>query len=109
MMEITLNICIYILVMASVTYLIRMIPLTFFRKKVKSRFLRSMLYYLPYSVLSAMVLPSVFYSTGSVITAAVGFAVALILALLKRSLITVALGASLAVYVAGLVIGAMGF
>ena len=86
-----------------------MIPLTFFRKKVRSRFLRSMLYYLPYAVLSAMVLPSVFFSTGSIITAAVGFAVALLLAFLKRSLITVALGASLAVYIADLVIGAMGF
>ena len=100
----TENFFIYLLVMAGVTYLIRMIPLTFFRKKVKSRFVRSMLYYLPYSVLSAMVLPSVFYSTGSVITAAVGFTVAVVLAFMRRSLITVALGASLAVYLTGLIV-----
>ena len=106
-MNITLNICIYILVMACVTYLIRMLPLTFFRKKINSRFIRSMLYYLPYAVLSAMVLPSVFYSTGSVITAAVGFAVALVLALMRRSLLTVALGASAAVYITGLILTAL--
>ena len=101
-MQITLEICVYILVMAVVTYLLRMIPMTFFRKKVTSRFIRSMLYYLPYAVLSAMVIPAVFSSTGSMITAAAGLVVALILALFNRSLITVALGASAAAYIAGL-------
>lgn len=103
-MKITLEICLYILVMAGVTYLIRMIPLVFFRRKIKSRFFRSLLYYLPYAVLSAMVIPSVFSSTGSVITAAVGLAVAILLAILERSLIVVALGASAAAYLAGLII-----
>ena len=93
-MGVTTQICAYILVMALVTYLLRMIPLAFFRKKVTSPFLRSMLFYLPYAVLSAMVIPSVFSSTGNVITAAVGLAAALILAFFRRSLLTVALGAS---------------
>ena len=88
----------YILVMAGVTYLVRALPFVAFRKKIKSRYIRSMLYYLPYAVLSAMVLPGVFYSTGSVITAAAGFAVAIALAFWGRSLIIVALGASAAVY-----------
>ena len=103
-MKITLEICLYILVMAGVTYLIRMIPLVFFRRKIKSRFFRSLLYYLPYAVLSAMVIPAVFSSTGSVITAAAGLAVAILLAILERSLIVVALGASAAAYLAGLVV-----
>lgn len=103
-MKITLEICLYILVMAGVTYLIRMLPLAFFRRKVRSRFFRSLLYYLPYAVLSAMVIPSVFSSTGSVITAAVGLAVAVLLAWFERSLIVVALGASATAYLAGLVI-----
>ena len=103
-MKITLEICLYILVMAGVTYLIRMIPLVFFRRKIKSRFFRSLLYYLPYAVLSAMVIPSVFSSTGSVVTAAVGLVVAILLAILERSLIVVALGASAAAYLAGLVL-----
>lgn len=53
-----------VLVMAIVTYLIRMIPLTFFRKPIKSRFVRSFLYYVPYAVLTAMTIPDVLYSTG---------------------------------------------
>ena len=98
----TLSMLLYILVMAGVTYLVRALPFVAFRKKIKSRFIRSMLYYLPYAVLSAMVLPGVFYSTGSVITAAAGFAVAIALAFWGRSLIIVALGASVAVYLCDL-------
>lgn len=103
-MKITLEICLYILVMAGVTYLIRMIPLVFFRRKIRSRFFRSLLYYLPYAVLSAMVIPAVFSSTGSIVTASVGLAVAILLAWWERSLIVVALGASAAAYLAGLII-----
>ena len=100
----TIHIGIYILVMAGVTYLIRMLPFVLFRKKIQNRFVKSLLYYLPYAVLSAMVIPDVFYSTGSVITATAGLAVACLLAFLNRSLIVVALGASAAVYVTGLII-----
>ena len=98
MSEQTLSIILYIFVMAGVTYLVRAVPFVAFRRKIKSRFIRSMLYYLPYAVLSAMVLPGVFYSTGSIITAAVGFVVAIALAFWGRSLIVVALGASATVY-----------
>ena len=107
-MGITLQICAYILVMALVTYLLRMLPLAFFRKKVTSPFLRSMLFYLPYAVLSAMVIPSVFSSTGNVITAAVGLAAALLLAFFRRSLLTVALGSSAAAYLTGLLLQVFG-
>lgn len=103
-MKITLEICLYILVMAGVTYLIRMTPFVLFRKKIKNNFVRSLLHYLPYAVLSAMVIPGVFSSTGSVLTASVGLAVACILAFLDRSLIIVALGASAAAYITGLII-----
>ncbi|MBQ2939812.1 MAG: AzlD domain-containing protein [Clostridia bacterium] len=51
----------YIAVMAAVTYLIRMIPLTVFRKKIKSRFIRSFLHYVPYACLAAMTVPAIFY------------------------------------------------
>lgn len=103
-MKITLEIYLYILVMAGVTYLIRMTPLVLFRKKIKNRFIRSLLHYLPYAVLSAMVIPGVFSSTGSLATASVGLAVACLLAFLDRSLIVVALGASAAAYITGLII-----
>jgi branched-subunit amino acid transport protein len=103
-MKITLEICLYILVMAGVTYLIRMAPFVLFRKKLRSRFIRSVLAYMPYAVLSAMVIPSVFYSTDSIITAAVGLIAALLLAFFERSLIVVALGASAAAFLTGLLL-----
>ena len=103
-MKITLEICLYILVMAGVTYLIRMTPFVLFRRRIESRFLKSLLFYMPYAALSAMVIPSVFSSTGSVITAAAGLVAAVVLALLNRSLITVALGASAAAFVTGLLL-----
>ena len=53
-----------ILVMAFVTYLIRMLPLVIFRKKITNRRLRSFLYYIPYAVLAAMTFPAIFTSTG---------------------------------------------
>ncbi len=92
---------IYILVMAFVTYLIRAIPFGCFQKKITSRFLRNFLYYIPYAVLSAMTIPAIFYSTGSVITAAAGTLAALILSFLELPLIAVALAASLAAFVTG--------
>lgn len=94
----------YIAVMAGVTYLIRMIPFTLFRKKIKSRFIQSVLYYIPYAVLSAMTFPAIFYSTDSPITAAVGTVVAIILAYFKLPLTVVALSACAAALVAGFII-----
>ena len=91
----------YVLVMAGVTYLIRMLPLTLFRKKIRSRFFRSFLYYVPYAVLSAMTIPAIFYATGSTVTALVGTAVAVALAYMNMPLIVVALAASAAAYLVG--------
>ena len=84
----------YIAVMAVVTYLIRMIPFTLFRKEIRSTFFRSFLAYVPYAVLGAMTFPSIFYATASLPSAIAGTVVALALAFFKRSLLTVALGAS---------------
>ena len=95
---------IYLGITAGVTYLIRMIPLVFFRKKIRNRFISSFLYYIPYTVLTAMTFPAVFYSTSSLISAIAGTAVALVLAFFRRSLIVVAAGASAAVLVAELII-----
>ena len=94
----------YLLVMAGVTYLVRMLPLVFFRKKIKSRFVRSFLYYVPYTVLSVMTIPAIFYATGSIYSAIAGAAVAVVLALFGRGLLTVAAGSALAVLVAELII-----
>ena len=99
-----MSIVIYIAVMAVVTYLIRMIPFAAFRRQIKSRFFRSFLYYVPYAVLTAMTVPALFYSTGSLPTAAFGTAVAVILAYFDMPLIVVALAASAAAFAAGTVI-----
>lgn len=89
-----MSIVAYIAVMALVTYFIRMIPFTLFRKKIKSRFVKSLLYYVPYAVLSAMTIPAIFYSTGDMVTAIAGTVVAVILAYFNVPLIIVALSAA---------------
>ena len=94
----------YIAVMAGVTYLIRMLPLVAFRRKIKSRFVKSFLYYVPYAVLGAMTFPAIIYSTGSIPTACAGLIVALALAWHEKSLLTVALCASAAAFIAGLIV-----
>lgn len=97
-----MSIGIYIAVMAGVTYLIRMLPFTLFKSKIKSKFLRSFLKYIPYTVLSAMTFPAIFYSTGNVITATAGTIAALITAFFGLPLIVVAVAAAGTALVAGL-------
>ena len=99
-----MSIILYIVVMAGVTYLVRMIPFTLFRRQIKSRYIRSVLYYLPYAVLSAMTIPAIFYSTGNLTTAVVGTVVAVILAFFNKPLIVVALAAAGSAFVANLII-----
>ncbi|MEE0265371.1 MAG: AzlD domain-containing protein [Acutalibacteraceae bacterium] len=102
-----MSIVIYIAVMALVTYLIRMIPLTLFRKKIRSRFFKSLLHYIPYAVLSAMTIPAIFYSTGDVITSVAGTVVAVILAYFNLPLIVVALSASGTALLTGFIMSLM--
>ena len=99
-----MSIIIYIAVMAGVTYLVRMIPFTAFRKQIKLRFIKSILYYLPYAVLSAMTVPAIFYSTGNLKSAIVGTIVAVAVAFFEKPLIIVALAASLSALITELII-----
>lgn len=93
-----------ILVMSLVTYLIRMIPFAFFRKKIKNNYIKSVLFYMPYAVLSAMTFPYIFYSTGNFYTALIGTVIAIIASICKRSLIVVALLACISALVFGFII-----
>ena len=95
---------IYLGIMAGVTYLVRMLPMVFFRKKIKSRFVRSFLYYIPYTVLAVMTVPGIFYSTGSLVSAIVGAAIAVLLAMLGRSLLTVAAGSVFGVLIVEIIL-----
>lgn len=91
-------------VMALVTYLVRMLPMTLFTKKIKSRFLRSFLHYVPYAVLGAMTFPAILFSTGGLISGVVGTVVGLVLAFCRKSLLTVAVAACGAVFVTNLLL-----
>jgi branched-subunit amino acid transport protein len=93
-----------IAVMAGVTYLIRMIPLVLFRKRIDNLYIRSFLAYVPYAVLSAMTFPDILYATGSTVSAAAGTVVALVLAFFNKSLLTVAISASAAVFIVQLLV-----
>ena len=93
------NIYIYMLIMAGVTYLIRVLPLTLIRKQIKSIFIRSFLYYVPYVTLSVMTFPAIIKATQSPVAAAIAFTVAILLAWFGRSLFQVSVIACVVVFV----------
>ncbi len=98
------NFYIYLLIMAGITYLIRMLPLVLFKKKIRSKFVLSFLYYVPYAVLTVMTVPAIFNSTSSWISALTGFLGALILSFLEKSLLTVAATSCLLVFLTEIII-----
>ncbi len=98
----------YLAVSAGVTYLIRMLPLVLFRKKITNRYLLSFLHYIPYAVLSVMTVPACFFATGHIISAVIGFAVAFFLAFRGKGLLTVAIGISAGVCITELIIRLLG-
>ena len=89
--------CIFLLVMAGVTYLLRAVPFVLLKGKIRSRFWRSFLAYVPYTVLAAMTVPAIFYSTNSVLSGACALAAAVIASLLGRGLVGVAVVACITV------------
>ena len=94
-----MSIYVYIFTMALTTYLIRMLPLTIFRKPIRSRFLRSFLHYVPYACLTAMTFPSILTSTSTLVSGIAALVVAVVLAYRKKPLIVVAVASSAAVLI----------
>lgn len=94
--------CIFL--MALVTYLPRVLPITLFRGEIKSRYIRTFLDYTPYAVLGALTFPDIFTSTGGLLSGIVGTAIAFTLAFFKRGLVVVAIGAILAAYLTQLIV-----
>ena len=90
-----------VLVMALVTYIPRVLPISVFRKEIKSKYIKSFLFYVPYAVLSALTFPAIIWSTGSQSAAIAGTVIAVILAYFERSLVEVALAAIVVVYIFG--------
>ena len=89
----------YILVMAGVTYLIRMLPLTLIRRQIRSPFIRSFLYYVPYVTLSVMTFPAILTATSSLWSGGAALAAAVFLAYRGKSLFSVSLAACGTVFI----------
>ena len=87
-----------VLIMALASYLPRFIPITFLKKKIKSRYIQSFLFYMPYAVLAALTFPAIFYATGNIYTAIIGTSIALILSFFKINLAIVAVVCVAAVF-----------
>ena len=84
-----MNTYVYIAAMALATYLVRMLPLTVFRKPIKSRFIRSFLHYVPYACLAAMTFPAILQDTASVFSGAAALVVGIAAAWFGASLFQV--------------------
>jgi len=93
------NIYIYMIIMAGITYLIRVLPLTLIRREIKSTFLRSFLYYVPYVTLAVMTFPAILSATSSPISALTAFVVAILLAWFGASLFQVSVLACIVVFI----------
>ena len=94
----THNIYIYMLIMAAVTYSIRVLPLTLIRKDITNRFIKSFLFYVPYVTLAVMTFPAMVEATSSPIAGAIAFVLAIILAWFGASLFQVSVFACIAVF-----------
>ena len=78
---------VYILLMAAVTFLIRVLPLTLIRKPIKNCVLRSFLYYVPYVTLAVMTFPAIVQATENAVSGILAFVCAMVLAYFGRSLL----------------------
>lgn len=93
------NIYIYIFIMAAVTFLIRVLPLTLIRKKIQNRTLKSFLYYVPYVTLAVMTFPAILDATGSMWSGLAALIVGIVLAWCGAKLFQVAVCSCLVVFV----------
>lgn len=90
---------IYLLLLAGSTYLIRAIPFSLVRKRIKNPFIKSFLYYIPYTVLTAMTFPAAFFATGNIISAAMGLVSAVLISVKCPNLTVVAVGSCFSVLI----------
>lgn len=98
------NIYIYIFIMAAVTFLIRVLPLTLIRKKITNVTLRSFLYYVPYVTLAVMTFPAIIEATNSVWSGLAALIMGVFLAYFGVSLFGVAVCSCVVVFIIELII-----
>ncbi len=94
-----MKIYLYILVMAGVSYAIRALPMTLFRKPIKSRFVQSFLYYVPYVTLAVMTFPAILHATQSQVSGAAALVVGLVAAWLGADLFKTAVACCAVVFI----------
>ncbi len=93
------NVYIYIGIMALVTYLMRVLPMTIFRKEIKNKTIRSFLYYVPYVTLTVMTFPAILEATGSVWSGFAALIVGVLVAWKGGSLLIVSIVSCAVVFV----------
>ncbi len=93
------NIYIYLLIMALVTYTIRVLPLTLIRKPIKNRYIRSFLYYVPYVTLAVMTFPAILYATQTPLSGLLALVLGILLAWLGASLFQISASCCLIVFI----------
>ncbi len=96
------NVYIYILCMAAITYLIRVLPLTLIRREIKNKTIRSFLYYVPYVTLAVMTFPAITEATQSVWSGFLALGIGILLACLGQGLITVSVACCVVVFISEL-------
>ena len=92
-------------VMAGLTYIIRLLPMLFIKKKIENRFIRSFLYYVPYTVLAVMSFPTIVHCTGNIASGISATAACIVLAYMNLGMMPVALGGALTVLITESIIG----
>ena len=98
------NVYLYILVMAGVTYLIRLLPLTLIKKEIKNVYVKSFLYYVPYVTLAAMTFPAILHATDSVWSGLAALVVGVVVAWVSGNLFLVAASGCLIVFLVELLL-----
>ena len=106
-MSISPHFFLYLAVMAGVCYLVRMLPMVLIRRKIKNRFLRSFLYYIPYAVLAAMTFPTILFAPEHLISGILAAVVCTVLGFFRQGLIIVAAGGALTVFISELIISVL--
>lgn len=101
-MSVDMRYFVAVIIMALVTYIPRTLPITLFTGEIKSKFIKSFLYYVPYAVLASLTFPGIFYCTSNMYAAIGGTVVALILAFYNKSLVVVAAAAVAAIFIINL-------
>ena len=94
------NVYIYILGMAVVTYLIRVLPLTLIRREITNKTIRSFLSYVPYVTLAVMTFPAILSATQSPVSAWLALIVGMALSWFGGSLFQVSVFCCIVVFLA---------